>query len=266
METVVSQDQTRIAFDRYGAGPPVIFVGGAFQYRAFDTRTAKLAKLLAPNFTVYHYDRRGRGDSSDSPPYEIQREIEDLEAMLDVAGGSAHVFGMSSGGALALEAAKHTQAITKLALYEAPFVVDGTHAPLPTDFQARLEASLAAQDPGAAVKQFLAWVGTPAPVLAIMRCTPAWPKFKAVANTLPYDVAIIADHHKGNPLSARDWAGVRVSTLVLNGGKSPDWVRNAMKALASVLPDARHATLPGQNHAVKRQLLAPALTEFFASR
>ncbi len=121
MNQVISQDGTTIAFDRSGQGPAVVLVGGAFQYRAIDPPTAHLAALLAQQFTVFHYDRRGRGDSSDTQPYAVEREMEDLEALIKEAGGSAFVFGMSSGGVLALEAAQRGLAITKLALYELPF-------------------------------------------------------------------------------------------------------------------------------------------------
>jgi pimeloyl-ACP methyl ester carboxylesterase len=265
METIVSQDGTTIAFDCYGSGPPVVLVGGAFQYRAFDKRTTKLAKLLSSDFCVYHYDRRGRGDSGNTLPYGMEREIEDLEALLAHAGGSVNVFGMSSGGALALETAKRSTNIRKLALYEVPFIVDVTHPPLPDDFLPRLNAALAADRPAAAVTQFLAWVGVPAAIVAAIRCTPAWPKFKAVAHTLPYDVAFFIDHHQGRPLKASEWTEVTRPTLTCAGGKSPDWIRNAMQQLAAALPDALHRTLPGQNHAVKRQILAPALTEFFTT-
>jgi pimeloyl-ACP methyl ester carboxylesterase len=264
METVISNDGTRIAFDRHGAGPPIVLVGGAFQYRAFDPRTAKLAELMSSDFTVFHYDRRGRGDSSNSTPYAVGREVEDLEALLKVTGAPAGVFGMSSGGALALAAARHSTRIRKLALYEAPFIVDETHAPLPDDFLSRMNASLAADRRGDAVTQFLRWVGTPRVVMAGMRCTPAWGKFKAVANTLPYDIGIIEEHHRGRPLTAPEWVDVTVPTLVVDGGKSPAWIRNAMQALAFALPDAIHRTLAGQNHMVKRTVLGPVLMDFFA--
>jgi pimeloyl-ACP methyl ester carboxylesterase len=264
METVLSRDGTVIAFDRYGAGTPVVLVGGAFQYRAFDRRTAKLAKLISADHTVLHYDRRGRGDSGNTAPYAVGREIEDLQALIDAVGGSAGVFGMSSGGALALEAAKSGRGITKLAVYEAPFIVDGSHEPLPDDFLSRIEGALAAAQPGKAATQFLRWVGTPAPILAVMRCTPSWPKFKAVAPTLPYDLRIIADHHRGQPLTPREWAGVAVPALAAFGSKSPPWIRNGMRELAGVLPDGRSFIFPGQNHMIKPEVLAPGLIEFFA--
>ena len=131
MERIQSSDGTPIAFDRSGEGPPVILVPGLFQHRAIDPGTAELAALLAPRFTVFHYDRRGRGDSGDTAPYAVEREVEDVGALIDEAGGAAALYGMSSGGALALEAAARGLAVTKLAVYEPPFTDDeGTHRPV----------------------------------------------------------------------------------------------------------------------------------------
>src|SRR5437016_1477690 len=143
MDTVRSEDGTTIAFDRSGAGPALILVGGALQQRAIDPRTAHLAELLAPHFTVFHYDRRGRGDSGDTQPYAVEREVDDLAALIKEAGGSAFVFGMSSGAALALEAARRGLAISKLALYEPPFIVDDSRPPVPEDYVSQLDALVA---------------------------------------------------------------------------------------------------------------------------
>ena len=152
MEQVTSKDGTTIAFDRTGEGTPLILVGGAFQYRAIDQRTTELAELLARRFAVIHYDRRGRGDSGDTAPYAKEREVEDLGALVEEAGGSASVFAMSSGGALALDAASHGLDITKLALYEPPFIVDDGRPPLPEDYVTRLERLVSAGRRGAAVE------------------------------------------------------------------------------------------------------------------
>jgi pimeloyl-ACP methyl ester carboxylesterase len=228
MGTVVSKDGTRIAFDRYGQGPPVVLVGGAFQYRAFDPRTAELAKLLSTDFTVLHYDRRGRGDSGDTAPYSLQREVEDIDALIAKTGGSASVFGMSSGAALALEAAARGAAITSLALYEAPFIVDDSRSPFPADYLPRLNALLAQDRRGDAVGLWLRLVGVPGPVMALMRCTPGWSKFKAVAHTLPYDAAALGDTMGGAPLPTGRWDGVTLPVLAIVGGKSPAWLEVAL--------------------------------------
>ena len=264
MGTVQSQDGTTIAFDTRGAGPPLILVDGGFGHRAFGPNGA-LAPLLAHHFTVVTYDRRGRGDSGDTPPYVVQREVDDIQALVTEVGGSAFVYGISSGGALALEAARHLPAITKLALYELPFVVDDSRRPIPPDFTARLSALIASGRRGTAVTYFMRkGVGVPALVVALMHVTPAWSKLTALAHTIPYDAAILGDTGAGKPLPARRWASVTAPTLVVDGGKSPTWTRHAMRALADTLPNATYRTLPGQTHLVKPAALAPVLVEFFA--
>lgn len=264
MKAVHSKDGTTIAFDRWGEGPALILVGGAFQHRAIDPRTAQLAALLAPRFAVMHYDRRGRGDSGDTAPYAPEREIEDLDALIAEAGGSAFVFGMSSGAALALEAATHGLAITKLALYEPSFVVDGSRPPRPEDFLMQLTELISLGRRSDAVEYFLTKaVDVPVEVVAQMRNAPVWPAFEAVAHTLPYDGAIMADTMSGSPLPLKRWAAVTVPTLVMDGGASPVWMRHAAQALADVLPHAQRRTLEGQMHDVAPDVLAPVLEAFF---
>lgn len=263
MGTVQSQDGTTIAFDTQGTGPPLILVDGGFGHRAFGPNGA-LAPLLARHFTVVTYDRRGRGESGDTPPYAVQREVEDIDALVTEAGGSAFVYGISSGGALALEAASRLSAITRLALYELPFVVDDSRRPIPADFVAHLTDLTASGRRGTAVTYFMrAGVGVPALVVALMRVMPAWSKLKALAHTIPYDAAILGDTGAGKPLPAQRWASVTAPTLVVDGGKSPAWTRHAMRALADTLPNATYRTLPGQTHLVKPAALAPVLVEFF---
>lgn len=261
MEQVISRDGTPIAVDTYGSGPALILVDGAMCSRGFGPMPA-LAKALASRFTVYHYDRRGRGESGDSANWSLEREIEDLEAVLTLAGGAAMAFGMSSGAALAAEAARRLPGIMRLALYEAPFVVDDTHAPLPPTFVADTRALVTANRRGEAVRKFMRYVGTPAPIVFVMSMLPFWKKLTAVAHTLGNDLEIIAPHHQSRPLPADKWAGVGVPTLVMDGGKSPVWMRNAMKAWAAVLPKSVYRTLAGQNHMVKADVLAPELIEF----
>jgi len=171
--------------------------------------------------------------------------------------------GQLAGAALALEAAKRIPAIGKLTVYEPPFIVDGTRSPIPGDYLARLSALVAEGRSGDAVKMFMRFVGTPAIFTAVMPLTPVWPKLKAVAPTLPYDITIVQDHQRGTPFISADWAAVKIPTLVAAGGKSPAWMTNGTRALADALPDAQYRTLPGQNHMVKPQAIAPALTEFF---
>jgi pimeloyl-ACP methyl ester carboxylesterase len=263
MKAVTSNDGTHIAYDKLGEGPPLVLVGGAFNTRTFGPNGG-LAPLLAERFTVINYDRRGRGDSTNTAPYAVEREIEDIEVLIEEAGGSAHVFGISSGAALALEAANRGLAIDKLALYEAPFVVDDSRAPVPDDYLQRLEGLVASDRRGDAIRLFMRQgVGLPAVFVAMMRIMPAWSKLKTVAPTVIYDAAIVDDYQKGRPLPSDRWTSVTMPTLVAVGRKSPDWMRIAMRALANVLPNARHITLEGQTHIVKPQALAPVLVEFF---
>jgi pimeloyl-ACP methyl ester carboxylesterase len=265
VEKVISKDGTPIAVDKFGSGPALILVDGAMCSRSFGP-LPPLAKELASRFTVYHYDRRGRGDSGNgnSGPYNVQREVEDLDAVLQKAGGSAMVFGISSGAALAAEAARQLRGIRKLALYEAPFVVDNTHEPLPPTFVADTRALVADNRRSEAVKKFMRYVGTPSFVVFFMPLLPFWKKLTAIAHTLGNDLEIIEPHHQGQPLPAEKWSTVTAPTLVMAGGKSPAYMQNAMLAWAKTLPNAEHQTLPGQTHMVKQSVLAPALIKFLA--
>ena len=263
MRKVHSKDGTTIAFDRSGKGSPIILVGGAFQHRSIDPRTVQLAALLAPHFTVFHYDRRGRGDSSDTVPYAVEREVEDLGALIAEAGGSAFVFGMSSGAALALEAVARGLAIMKLALYEPPFIVDDSRPRLPEDFATQLTELVSSGRRGDAVELFMTKAAeVPVEVVAQMRHAPIWPAVEAVAHTLIYDTTIMGDN---NALPTERVASVTVQTLVIDGGASPVWMRNAAQAVADAFPNAQRRTLEGQTHAVAPEAIAPVLEEFFAS-
>lgn len=264
-QTVRSADGTEIAFETTGDGPPLVLVDGALCFRGSGPATP-LAEALAPHFTVHTYDRRGRGESGNAPGYAPQREVEDLAALVKQAGGSAAVYGISSGAALALEAARTGLAITRLALYEAPFIVDATREPAPADFLAQFERLIAKDRRADALKLFLGpGVGVPAPVIAMMRLTPAWKGLKAVAHTLPYDMALLDGYQLGNPLPSGRWDSVAVPTLVAAGSKSPAWMQNAMRQLAERLPNAEHETLPGQDHMIKAPALAPVLARFFGA-
>lgn len=261
--TVTSKDGTRIAYDREGEGPALILVDGAMCYR--DSGPAKpLAAKLTQDFTVITYDRRGRGASSDRQPWAVDREIEDLDALLSQSG-PAFVYGISSGAALAMEAANRLgpSRIRKLVVYEAPFIVDDSHSPLPGDFHQQLCDFVAANRRGDAVKLFMRRVGVPSFAIFAMQLFPIWKKLCAIAHTLPYDIAIIQDQSRCRPLPGDKWSAATMPVLVADGGKSPAWMRNAMRAWAEVLPNASYRTIPGQTHMLKPQAIAPVIKEFF---
>jgi pimeloyl-ACP methyl ester carboxylesterase len=264
MSTVRSSDGTTIAYQTSGNGPPLILVDGALCYREMGPARS-LAEALAPHFTVCIYDRRGRGESGDTQPYAVEREVEDIEALIREVGGSAYLHGVSSGGALALEAARRGAAIGKLAVYEAPFIVDDSRPPIPPDYVASLNRALAADRRGEAVKLFMRQVGMPAVLIALTPLMPAWKKLKSVAHTLPYDAATVADNQRGEPLPAGRWRSVTAPTLVGVGGKSPAWMHHGMEQLVERLPNAELRELERQTHMVKAKALGPALVGFFTA-
>lgn len=271
--TVTSGDGTVIAVGKAGSGPALVLVEGALCTREHGSGKG-LARQLADTFTVYTYDRRGRGGSTDTPgtvpgatvPDVAEREVEDLAAVISAAGGSAMVYGHSSGAALALEAARRGLPITRLALYEAPFVVDDSRAPVGQDYLVRLRALIAAGRRGAAVKLFMTeGVRVPAIFVAVMPLMrPVWSRLKAVAHTVTYDTAIVDEYLHGRPLPADRWSSVTVPVLVITGGKSPAWISTGMRELAAVLPAATHRVVAGQTHMIKPKLTAPVLAEFFS--
>jgi pimeloyl-ACP methyl ester carboxylesterase len=247
-----------------GSGPPLILVDGALCSRAFGPMP-KLAPLLAKSFRVYLYDRRGRGASGDTGPYSKEREVEDLEALIGEAGGSAFVLGLSSGAGLAIEAAASGLAIEKLAVYEPPYMVSAAdyerHSK--ADHETQLKRLIAAGRRGDAVKYFMRdMVGVPAIFVFMMRFMPGvWSKLEAAASTLPYDAAIMGNF----ALPEARLASVRRPTLVIGGGKSEARLRTAVEAAAKAIPNAQLRTLPGQTHNVKPEVLTPVVTEFFAA-
>lgn len=253
---ITSADGTTIAYERTGSGPALIVVDGAMCHRAAGPMRP-LAALLRSRFTVYTYDRRGRGESSDTAPYAVAREVEDLRALVAEAGGKAFVYGISSGAALALATAAAGPGITRLALYEPPFIAEAGDGARAKEYTERLGELLDAGRRGDAVALFMTHVGVPAQAVAGIRAQPGWAGLEAIAPTLAYDDEILGD---GN--APRDLA-ITVPVLVLAGGASPQGLRQAAKATADALPTAEHRTLDGQPHDVAPDALAPVLTEFF---
>lgn len=267
MNTVKSKDGTTIAFDKWGDGPAVIFVGGALNCRAFGQ--AELARRLAPQFTTYDYDRRGRGDSGDTSPYAVKREVEDIEALIDAAGGTACIYGHSSGAALAMEAAIQLRdKITRLAIYEPPYNADDKAQRTSKDYGKRLAGVLAAGRRtatgrrGEAIALFMEVVGTPPEQIEGMRRSPLWPIFASVAPTLAYDYAVLGD---GAPVPVERAAGVRVPALVMAGGESYPFMLETAQALSRAMPLAELRTIEGQRHDVSQEVLAPVLAGFFSA-
>jgi pimeloyl-ACP methyl ester carboxylesterase len=258
MPKVKSKDGTAIAFDRQGSGPALILVGGALGTRAAASGS-ELAKMLAGDLTLYSHDRRGRGESGDTKPYAVEREVEDIEALIEVAGGSAFVYGHSSGAALALEAAARLGGKVKaLALYEPPYGSpaggDGYD-----DYEPKLNRLLSAGKRGEAVELFMSVVGVPPEKIAGMRQSPGWAAMEAIAPTLAYDAACM----KGFEIPYERASGIQAPTLAMNGSEGFDFMRTTAKALAKTIPDARYEELPGQRHDVDAKVLAPILADFF---
>ncbi|MHA6758381.1 alpha/beta fold hydrolase [Streptacidiphilus sp. PAMC 29251] len=253
--SVVSSDGTVIAYQQVGAGPVVVIVSGATCTGAAD---APLAALLAERFTAVTYDRRGRGASGDTRPYTVAREVEDLAALIAALGGSAALFGMSSGGALALEAAAAGLPVTRVAAYELPFTLDEAGVPDRLKHAVELRELLAAGRNGDAVAHFLVGTGMPQQAVDGMRRAPWWGGMEAVAPTLAYDFEILGDCL----VPVDRLAQVRVPVLVATGGDGSGEMGEAGRAAAQAAPDGRHRLLPGQTHQVAPEALAPVLLEF----
>jgi len=260
-ERARSADGTEIAFDRTGSGPAVVVVGGALSDRH---ATATFAPALAERgFTVVSYDRRGRGESGDTPPYATDREIEDLAALIGAVGGTASVLGHSSGGTLSLDATATGIGVERLAVYEPPIAVDDTRDPLPDDYVEHLDELVATDRRGEAVAYFLTvGVGVPIEVVDGMREGEGWPSLEAIAHTISYDGRFVVELMKGNPLPADRWSAVTMPVVVLEGSESPSWIRNGARALADLLPDARLRTLEGASHSADDDVLVPELVAF----
>jgi pimeloyl-ACP methyl ester carboxylesterase len=258
---VKSKDGTPIAYEVSGMGPPMVLVAPALSDR---TDARRLGALLAETFTVFNYDRRGRGDSGDGKAYAVEREIEDIAALIEAAGRPVFLFGSSSGAALALEASNRlTTKVAAAALFEPPYIVDDSRPPMADAFFDEIAALVAQDRRGDAVARFMTAVGVPEEMVAGMKQAPMWAGLERRAHTLPYDGAIVAGLQAGKPLPADRWTAVTARVLVIEGDQSPPWMRRAAKELALVLPTATLHTLAGQDHSAvfqAPQALVPVLT------
>ena len=256
LQRVTSADGTRIAIERQGDGPPIVLVCGGSVDRQSN---ARVAALLASGFSVLNFDRRGRGDSGDTLPYAIEREIEDIEAVIGAAGGSAGLFGSSSGAALALLATAAGAPVTRLALWEPPYILDPAARP-PADQVEQYETMIAEGRRGDAAEYFMAQVvRMPPDFVAYAKSQPWWAAQEALAHTLAYDARIMGDYSLPTERAAR----VTVPTLVLHGSASMPFMASTAAALAAALANGQRRTLDGQGHDVDAAVLTPVLAGFF---
>lgn len=260
MNTVTSADGTVIAFDRLGNGPPVIIVGGLLCDRA---KTRPIAEELAEHATVINYDRRGRGDSSDTAPYAVDREVEDLAALIAEAGGSAAVYGHSSGAGLALQAAAQGLPIARLILHEPPYARDlPEELQRAREFAAGLQTILADRRHDDAIALVMTDImEMPPEMVEPMRAEPWWPAMAAMAPTIAYDSAVMGDS-RGGGVPVELLRAVTAPTLVLAGGESAAGMIEIGRQMAEGLPNGRFMLLEGQEHVVPPDVLAPVLAEF----
>ena len=261
MQKVTSKDETKIVYEKVGTGPAVILVTGATMTRV---SFAVLAKLLSSSFTVYYYDRRGRGESSDTLPYSVEKEIEDIDALIDSAGGSAYLYGISSGACLTLLAAsKLGEKVTKLAMYEAPYDEAEGAKEIWHAYRTNLQNALSSGDMGGAVVLFMKLVGVPNDMIEGMKKSPMWPGLEKVAPTLAYDAACMGEDRSVPIEIAKN---VTARTLVMDGGASKQtmpFTYDSAEKLAKAISNAKRKTIEGQSHDIDSKVLAPVLTEFF---
>jgi pimeloyl-ACP methyl ester carboxylesterase len=263
MSTVTSADGTTIAFEAYGEGRPLILIDGATAHRAVNPLNDEVGQLLTDRFRTYAYDRRGRGASTDTAPYAIQREIEDIAALIEDAGQPAILFGWSSGSLLALDAAAAGLPVAGLVLFEPPVVIDDVRPPLPTDYVEQLDAFVAEGRRDKAAELFMtAAAMLPAEAIPGMKQSPYWAPVEEVAHTISYDGRIMGTTMSGNPLPSDRWADVKAPVLVLYGDKTWPALSAGAEAVAAHLPTATLKAIPGENHTTEAATLAPVLREF----
>ena len=264
LSSVKSADGTTIAFTATSTGPALVIVDGATSYRQVNPTGRAVAEALGDRYTVYTYDLRGRGESGDSRAADaVQAEVDDVAAVIEHAGGRAALLGFSSGAVLALEAALAGLRVTGLALYEPPFIVTDDRPPLGSDYRERLQEAVAQGRPGDAVARFFTdAVGIPGEFVEPMRAEPFWAGIEQLAPTLAYDAAVMGQTMSGDPAALQRYSPVNAPALVIHGGKSDAWMAAGATSIAGVLTNARHQTLPGQDHDVSAEVLVPVLSDW----
>ena len=265
--TVTSADGTTIAYSAWGDGDPIVIIDGATAQRATTPENAETAERLAGEFLVINYDRRGRGESGDTAPYAVEREFEDLATIIEQVGQRRHatVFGWSSGGNLALNAAQAGVPIARIALFEPNAAVDDARPPLPDDYVERLDAAVAGGRPGDAVALFMTEaVMMPEAMVEGMRGEDWWGGLEAIAPTIAYDGRQVGDALSGRPLRSELWANVDVPVLVMHGTDTWPSMAAGARAIADHLPTATLKPVPGQEHSTSPDVLAHALRGFIA--
>jgi pimeloyl-ACP methyl ester carboxylesterase len=265
MPFVTSADGTRIEYEATGSGTPIILIPGATGTRNHPI-WIDLVESLAASHKVYSYDRRGRGQSGDTLPYAIEREIEDIDALIEAAGGGAALYGISSGAVLALDAANAVPGkVSHLIVYEPPFFVNDSHPPLPNTYVADLERAIAGGDRSRAGEIFLTQaIGIPPEYVEGMKADPSWKELEDVAHTISYDGRIMGTTMSGNPLPIDRWNRVTMPTRIITGGNSDPFFQTGADALAGLLPDATRQVIPGQDHSIPGSVLAPVMIEYLA--
>jgi pimeloyl-ACP methyl ester carboxylesterase len=263
MNKIRSSDGTTIAFDWLGDGPPVIVVGGVTCDRAMTRPTAE---ELAKHFTVFNYDRRGRGDSGDTAPYAVEREIEDIGALIVEAGGAASVYGHSSGAGLVLHAAAHNLPLAKIVLHDPPYAPDDDEEArrISREYGEYLKTILSEGRYGDAVELCMRTMGMPQEMVDGMRQIPRWAELEAMAPTFAYDSEVMGDIGGEGTIPVDRASKVTVPALVLTGGADYPWMTDVGRRLADAMPNGRHRVLEGQEHVVPPEVLVPVLAEFFA--
>ena len=257
MSRLISKDGTPISYEKIGSGPAIILVDGAFCNKTFGPMP-KLVPLLSPNFTVYLYDRRARGESGDTKPYTVEKEIEDIEELVKIAGGTASLFGISSGAILSIRAVAKGLNITKLAIFEPPYV-GNKNGKRPANAREELMKMIAENRKSDAVKFYLTKVmGAPGIFAFILRLTPNWAKMRANANSLPYDASVCGDFE----MPKKQISAISIPTIVIDSIKSPESLRKAAEMVATAIPTAERRSLRGSLHDVPAKVLVPVLTEF----